>query len=99
MSREEGLTLKDFWKTQFSILEAVRIIVLAWQEVSVHCFNTVWRLSKCGVEPLEIYYHMLVHRLDQRCCVGRRELYFDERKFDYQRGSKFRVMARCIVQE
>jgi hypothetical protein len=42
-SCDERLTLKEFWKTQFGILEAVRIIVLAWLEVSVHCLNAAWR--------------------------------------------------------
>jgi hypothetical protein len=33
-SGDDGITLKEFWNTTFNILEDVRSIVAAWQEVA-----------------------------------------------------------------
>lgn len=52
-----------------------------------------------GVYPPEIYNDWLIHRLGQRCGAGWQELQSDRGKFSNQRGSKLRVMARCIFQE
>jgi hypothetical protein len=35
--------VKDFWKTKYNILEAIRRTVAAWKEVSVHFLNTAWK--------------------------------------------------------
>ncbi|XP_042229138.1 tigger transposable element-derived protein 1-like isoform X1 [Homarus americanus] len=40
---DPDLSLAQFWKTQYNILEAVKVIVSAWQEVSTQCLNSAWR--------------------------------------------------------
>ena len=37
------MTLKNFWKRYFNIVDAVFLIVVAWKEVSVRCLNSAWR--------------------------------------------------------
>ena len=37
------VTLKDLWKSHFNLGDAVFLIVVAWKEVSVTCWNWAWR--------------------------------------------------------
>ncbi|XP_056379957.1 tigger transposable element-derived protein 1-like isoform X2 [Hyla sarda] len=37
---DKNLTLKEFWKTQFTIFDCVRLIVSAWNDVSIRVFNS-----------------------------------------------------------
>ncbi|XP_042242197.1 tigger transposable element-derived protein 1-like [Homarus americanus] len=40
---DPDLSLAQFWKTQYNILEAVKLIVSTWQAVSTRCLNSAWK--------------------------------------------------------
>ncbi|XP_056406900.1 tigger transposable element-derived protein 1-like [Hyla sarda] len=40
---DKNLTLKEFWKTQFTILDGVRLIVSAWNDVPTRVLNSAWK--------------------------------------------------------
>ncbi|XP_056416091.1 tigger transposable element-derived protein 1-like [Hyla sarda] len=40
---DKNLTIKEFWKTQFTILDCVRLIVSAWNDVSIRVLNSAWK--------------------------------------------------------
>ncbi|XP_069808101.1 tigger transposable element-derived protein 1-like [Dendropsophus ebraccatus] len=40
---DKNLTLKEFWKTTFTILDWVRLIVSAWNDISICVLNSAWK--------------------------------------------------------
>ena len=43
VTNDTDLTLKDFWKSHFSILTCVKLIDAAWQALSVRTLHSAWR--------------------------------------------------------
>lgn len=56
---ESGRMLREFWKG-FNILNAIRNIVAAWEEVTQQCMNGIWK------KVLKTYICEHIQRLQQR---------------------------------
>ena len=49
-----NLTLNDFWKDHFNILQAVKLIKSAWDHVSARCLQAAWKPLWPTCPPSEI---------------------------------------------